>query len=85
MLTIPKKKGKAASGGGSANVNLGGEDSGNGGVSGSSDGSVIDATTRRRAKGETNFTNITICIICFKCSDVIRKPYGLSIFFPHSF
>ncbi len=46
MPKIPKKKGKAASGGGSANVNLGGEDSGNGSVGGSSDGFVTGATTR---------------------------------------
>ena len=52
MPKIPKKKGKAASGGGSANVNLGDEDSGNGGVGGSSVGSVMGATTRERAKGE---------------------------------
>ncbi len=52
MPKIPKKKGKAASGGGSANVNLGDEDSGNGGVGGSSDRSARGATTRGRAKGE---------------------------------
>ncbi len=52
MPKIPKKKGKTASGGGSANVNLGGKDSGNGGVGGSVDRSAIGATTRGRAKGE---------------------------------
>ncbi len=62
---------------------MGCEDSGNGGVSSSGDGSVMGATTWGRAKGETIFTNITICINCFKCSDCIPKPYGLSIFFPH--
>ncbi len=51
MPKIPKKKGKAADGG-RAHVNLGGEDSGNSGVGGSGDGSVMGATTRGRAKGE---------------------------------
>ncbi len=46
MLKIPKKKGKAASGGVSANMNLGDEVSGNGGVGGSSDRSAKGATTR---------------------------------------
>ncbi len=52
MPKIPKKKGKAGGGGGSANINLGGEDSGNGDVGGSSDRSATGATTRGRAKGE---------------------------------
>ncbi len=76
---IPKERGKA----GGANVNLGYDDSGNGGVSGSGDGSVMGATSRGRAKDEAIFTNIMICIICFICSDFIPKTYGLSIFFPH--
>ncbi len=52
MPKISKKKGKTNSGGGSTNVNLGGEDSGNGGVGGSGDGSVMGETTRGSAKGE---------------------------------
>ncbi len=51
MPKIPRKKGKSASGGGIANVNLGDDDSGNGGV-GSSDRSAKGATTRGRVKGE---------------------------------
>ncbi len=40
MPKIPKKNGKAGCGGGSTNVDLGDEDSGNGGVGGSSDRSA---------------------------------------------
>ncbi len=65
MPKIRKKKGEAADGG-SANVNLGGDDSGNGGDSGSSDGSVMGATTRGRANDEKFFMNITICINFFE-------------------
>ncbi len=65
MPKIPKKKGKAADGG-RAHVNLGGEDSGNSGVGGSSDGSVMGATTRGRANGENFFMNITIPINFFE-------------------
>jgi len=65
MPKIPKKKGKAADGG-SANVNLGGEDSSNCGVGGSSDGSVMGATTRGRANGEKFFIYIMIQIIFLK-------------------
>ncbi len=62
MPKIPKKKGKAASGGGSANVYMGGEDCGNGGVSGSGDGSVMGETTKERATDEQIIMNVTICV-----------------------
>ncbi len=52
MPKIPKKKDETGGGGGSENMDMGCEDSGNGGVSGSSDGSEIGVTTRGRAKGE---------------------------------
>ncbi len=48
---IPRKKRKSARGGGIGNVNLGDDDSGNGGV-GSGDRSEKGATTRGRVKGE---------------------------------
>ncbi len=52
MPKIPKKRGKAASGGGSTNVNLGDDDCGNHGVGSSGDRSAKGATTRGRVRGE---------------------------------
>lgn len=82
---IPKKKGKADGGGGSANVNLGGEDCGYGDVSGSSDGSVVmDATSWGRAKGENFFYEFYYSYHFFKHSDLsidlMVCPYFFNIF-----